>query len=458
MNKNTNRRTILITLSLLLFLSSVSFTLIVKADIPTVYIDPQRITGADVGDTLTINVTVSDVTDLKAWEFRLYYKSSILNATLPPQFDETCLLEQHPDENAKIFPWIVNFTDNYNATHGLILASCTLYDVPDGVSGSGRLTWMEFKAVGSGDSPLDLTYVFPESFSLLFDSNWDPITHTTIDGIVHVGLRDVAITNMEAPRSVPTDSIVKINVTAENQGELSQTFDITLDYDSSPIETKSIIDMPGGGIQTLTFTWDVTSLPIGEYTLRATATQVPGEVDLDDNTYTFELYVGIRDVAVTNTVPSKTVTNDTTIYINVTVENHGEYTETFNVTMYYNAKKIRTQTVTNLTIGSAETLTFTWNTILVPVGSYLISTTATTVPGETNTEDNTHVYGYIIETIKGDVTGDRKVDIYDLYQFARGYDTTPEDPYWNPNCDLNDDGIINLADLFFAARNYNKEI
>jgi len=453
-----NKRIILITLSLLLFLSSVLLTLKVRADTTTVYIDPQRTTGLDVGETIVINVTVSDVTDLKMWEFRLYYKSSVLNATLPPQFDETCLLEQHPNASAKTFPWIANFTDNYNATHGLIVASCTIYGVEDGVSGAGRLTWMEFKAVGTGDSPLDLTDLFPETPGLLVDSNYNRIPHTTIDGVVHVGLRDVAVTEIDAPKSVPRDSVVKINVTAENQGEVSETFDVTLYHDSSPIEEKSIIDMPAGGIQILTFTWDVSSLPIGEYTIKAIATQVPGEIDLADNTNTFELYVGIRDIAVTNTVPSKTVTNDTIVYINVTVANHGEFEETFSVTVRYNTVTIGTETVANLTIGSAETLTFTWNTIPIPAGSYLISAIATTVPGEINTEDNTHIYGYIIETILGDMTGDGKVDILDIATIAKAYGSYPGHLNWNPNADLDNSNKIDILDIAKAAKNYGKEI
>jgi len=456
--RKMNKRIILITLSLLLFLSSVLLTLKVRADTTTVYIDPQRTTGLDVGETIVINVTVSDVTDLKMWEFRLYYKSSVLNATLPPQFDETCLLEQHPNASAKTFPWIANFTDNYNATHGLIVASCTIYGVEDGVSGAGRLTWMEFKAVGTGDSPLDLTDLFPETPGLLVDSNYNRIPHTTIDGVVHVGLRDVAVTEIDAPKSVPRDSVVKINVTAENQGEVSETFDVTLYHDSSPIEEKSIIDMPAGGIQILTFTWDVSSLPIGEYTIKAIATQVPGEIDLADNTNTFELYVGIRDIAVTNTVPSKTVTNDTIVYINVTVANHGEFEETFSVTVRYNTVTIGTETVANLTIGSAETLTFTWNTIPIPAGSYLISAIATTVPGEINTEDNTHIYGYIIETILGDMTGDGKVDILDIATIAKAYGSYPGHLNWNPNADLDNSNKIDILDIAKAAKNYGKEI
>jgi hypothetical protein len=457
-----NKKITLIMLLLLSFLSLASLPNRINANPTTVYIDPQRTTGLDVGNTLTISVAVSTVTDLKAWEFELYYKSSVLNAT-SIHHDETCILKQHPNASAQWYFFVNVWNDTYDPEHGLglVRAAALVYNVPDGVSGSGRLVWIEFTAKEAGDSPLDLTDVFPETPGILIDSKSQRIPHTTIDGIVHVGLRDASITNIEAPKTVPINSIVKINVTAENQGEIPETFDVTLYYDNNQIGATSIIDMPAGGIQILSFTWSTNGLPIGEYTLKATATQVPGEVDLSDNTYIFSpLYMGLRDIALTKITPSKTITNDTTVYINVTAQNNGETgtpSQTFNITLQYGTKTIGTQTIENLTVGSAITLTFTWNTIVVPAGTHLISAIATTVPGETNTENNVAAT-VIIETIKGDVTGDFKVDIYDLYQFARAYNTTPEDPKWNPNCDLNDDERISIGDLYYAAHNYGKEI
>lgn len=443
----------------IVLISCQAYTFKVEAQQTIVYVDPERTTGLNVGETFQVEIKVGNVTGLRGWEVRIFYKSSVLNASAitPPGIHACPFFNEKAPGVYQVYG-IHSYTDNFNATHGQIIAYAALNQTS--VSGSGTLLWVNFTAVGYGDSPIDIGPVW-ELGTILFDLQNDPIQDSTVDGVVHVGLRDVAVTNIEAPKTVPTNSIVKINVTAENQGEVTETFDVTLYYDSKPIETKSLIDMPAGGIKILTFTWDVSGLPIGEYTITAEATQVQGEVDLDDNTYTFDLYVGIRDIAITNTVPSKTVTNDTTVYINVTIENHGEFEETFNVTVYYGGVTIGTQTVANLAIGSAETLTFTWSTFVVPAGSYLITSTATTVPGETNVEDNT--YGLdppviVIETIKGDVDGNFEVDIRDLYQLAKAYGTTPGHPNWNANCDLNDDGKISIKDLFHAARNFGKEI
>jgi hypothetical protein len=455
-----NRKPVLL-ISLFIFLIAAhAYIIKVEAQQTTVYVDPVRITGLNVGETFTIEIKIGNVTDLRGWEIEILYKSSILNASaIPPAAPHMCPFfnEKVPDANQ--VTGIHSYTDNYNATHGQIIVYCGL-PANFSASGSGVLLWVNFTAVGYGDSLIHIKSPF-EGGTMLFDSNTNSIPHLTSDGIVHVGLRDVSITKIEAPKSVPTNSIVKINVTAENQGEVSETFDVTLYYDNNQIGATTILDMPGGGIQILSFTWATSGLPIGEYTLKATATIVPGEVDLSDNTHVFgPVYIGLRDIALTKITPSKTITNDTTVYINVTAQNNGETgtpSQTFNVTVQYGTKTIGTQTVANLPVGSTKTLTFMWNTMAVPAGTYLISAIATTVPGETNTENNV-LATVIIETILGDVTGEGTVDILDIATIAKAYGAYPGRPKWNGNADLDNSNLIDILDIAIAAKNYGKEI
>jgi hypothetical protein len=58
-------------------------------------------------------------------------------------------------------------------------------------------------------------------------------------------------------------------------------------------------------------------------------------------------------------------------------------------------------------------------------------------------------------TILGDINGDGKVDVFDLYALGKAYGSTPEDlGDWNPNADLNDDLIIDSEDLRILNDNY----
>jgi multiple sugar transport system substrate-binding protein len=108
---------------------------------------------------------------------------------------------------------------------------------------------------------------------------------------------------------------------------------------------------------------------------------------------------GSADIAVTNVEPYKTVVGQGySTDIDVTVENEGDFTETFDVTAYYDGNAIGTQTVNNLPSGNSVTLTFTWDTTGVAKGSYTISAHATPVLGETHTADNTFTDGTVTVT------------------------------------------------------------
>ena len=334
-------------LMILLLLTFAVYTVLpqsVDAGTAIVYVDPPLVVGLSVGDTFQVNVTVADVADLYAWSFQFCYKSEILNAsswTLAPAFSLRA-----PD----VVNLVVIWTDNYNGTHGFIQIDCSLIGAVPTFSGATPLATVYFKLKYYGSTVLHL-----QNTMLLDDSVPIPheIPHATADGTVRAGLSDVAVTKM------------------------------TL---------------------------------------------------------------------------SKNFVNDTVVWIDIMVANYGGQYETFNVTLYYGSTEINTRTVKDLAPLTMLNLNFSWDTTPVSKGNYTITAKAHPLPGEANTDDNMLIGGWIMETIRGDVTGDFKVDLKDIYQFARSFGSVLGNPRWNANCDLNNDGQVNLSDVFYAARNYGKQI
>jgi len=102
-----------------------------------------------------------------------------------------------------------------------------------------------------------------------------------------------------------------------------------------------------------------------------------------------------HDVAVLSVTPSKTtVMEGDLVNITVVVENQGTVPETVNVAAYYdkinpNYRIATTKTVQSLEADANASLTFVWNTTDISVlGTYSIWAEASTVLGETDTEDN----------------------------------------------------------------------
>jgi len=54
---------------------------------------------------------------------------------------------------------------------------------------------------------------------------------------------------------------------------------------------------------------------------------------------------------------------------------------------------------------------------------------------------------------RGDVNFDGRVNWKDLCLIWEAMGSTPGDPNWNPNCDINNDGVVNRRDLRIARRN-----
>jgi hypothetical protein len=168
-------------------------------------------------------------------------------------------------------------------------------------------------------------------------------------------------------------------------------------------------------------------------------------------------------VAITDLTPSKTVVGQgLTVKMDVSILNKGNFTETFNVTVYTNSTSITSQTIT-LTSGNSTTLMCTWNTSGFAYGNYTISAYAWPVLGETSTADNNFTGGWVMVSIVGDITGpsgwpDGDCDIRDVSAVARLFGVSSPSPEYNPNFDINGDGDIDIKDVSTVARHYGEHL
>ena len=115
----------------------------------------------------------------------------------------------------------------------------------------------------------------------------DTADNNFTDGEVEVVIpvHDIAIDYIQLP--IPPHVYVGKNATiyvgVENQGHFNETFDVTLYYDSTTIETKTVTDLGGQTLTSLTFKWNTTSVAEDTYTIKAEASVVPGEIETGDN-------------------------------------------------------------------------------------------------------------------------------------------------------------------------------
>jgi len=164
-----------------------------------------------------------------------------------------------------------------------------------------------------------------------------------------------------------------------------------------------------------------------------------------------------HDVAITSVTASVTwVLRNETVTILVEAKNEGDYSETFTVTVYANSTELNFTSVT-VASGDTTTLTFSWNTTNVALGSYTMSAQASTVPDEIDTADNTLIDGTVkVKFLLGDVNGDGKVSLFDAMVVRGVFGSEPGDPNWISEADLNRDNIIDIYDALIIRSQYGK--
>jgi len=252
---------------------------------PVIYVEPSIIT-AEVGETFTINVNVKNITDLFGYDFLLNYTTAVLTAT------EITLGDFFPPD-AMIWYKKINDTAGY-VRYAVTMPPGSQF----GKSGSGTLATIIFTVDSIGESPLYLIADKPPHHILL-NHKGQYIIHSEYDGYFSsVAVHDVAVIDVKPyPTEVLVGESLTINVTVWNQGDFTETFNVTAYYASVPIDTQTVVSLGVGATTTLKFTWNTTDIAEGNYTIRAEASAVVGEGDTADNTYV--------DGIVTITLPLK---------------------------------------------------------------------------------------------------------------------------------------------------------
>jgi hypothetical protein len=141
----------------------------------------------------------------------------------------------------------------------------------------------------------------------------------------------------------------------------------------------------------------------------------------------------------------------------VTVQNQGDLTATFNVTLYVNSIGVATAIVANLLVGTSASCTLTWDTTGFSYGNYTITVKTSILPYEQDTADNTRSGGWVLATVPGDADGNHEVGILDVVKITMCYATSRGQTLYSPNSDLNDNDLINIQDLVICTGHYGQE-
>lgn len=417
------------------------------------YVDPPEIIDPTIlpPTIITINVTVNDVLNMYDYAFKLSYDTEML----------TCFgaIVNRVQGQTAFTPMIL-----IDDGAGFIRVNVTYHApaIPITTNTPLALVTVYFQVDAPGASVLHL------SETELSDPAHQPMEHQTGDGFIMTLIRDVGISNV-----VPSTSwayqgwMVDVDVTANNYGNISESFDVKAYYGSNLIGTIPVVNLASNAAATLTFHWNTSGVAEGNYTISGEATTVPFEFNTTNNFMSdgkVQVFTQIRDVAVMDVTASRTwVFPGQFVNITVTAKNLGDVTESFGLKVYYDTNLLATRSIINLPPGTETIEVFEWNTTdLTPCNNYSISAEATPVPYEFNTTNNLFVDGYVKIRFVGDINGDGKVDMRDVATAAAAFGSHPGTPRWNPDADITGmvylvpDGTVDMRDVALIAKNFGK--
>jgi len=113
-----------------------------------------------------------------------------------------------------------------------------------------------------------------------------------VNGFVEVStkpprlIHDVAVLNVTPSSTlIYIGETVNICVVVKNQGNYTESFNVAASYSNNDIETKFVENLEPNTEKTLIFQWNTQNVAEGNYTLSASTSQVPGEENLENNSY-----------------------------------------------------------------------------------------------------------------------------------------------------------------------------
>lgn len=244
---------------------------------PEISINPSSIVDPSLGpgNTFNVNIVITQAEKLYSWSLNMSWDPAILNVT---EIEEGPFLNQEDTYNT-------TFNTQIHQEEGYLYANCTLEPLDISASGDGTLAILTFFVKTGGTTVLH----FYDTRLLNYDSL--PF-HGVKDGYFGYILRDVALVNVGvSPNKVKAGDSVSITVIAKNEGTMTENFDVAIYYNASFLGRLGISNLDPNAERTLTFSWSTKGLVEGKYGIKAVASEVPEEIDINNNAFIYEYLI-----------------------------------------------------------------------------------------------------------------------------------------------------------------------
>lgn len=340
------------------------------------------------GDTFNISICVQGVTSLCVWQVVLYYNNVTLEAV--DTFEGPFL----NIAGGTVTPEAV-ITNDWNDTQGRVAFGSAIVGQGNGASGNGVLGVMKFVCKSSGESSLTICRQPSQGdafYSYLLDPDLNEMAFQVQDGYVVAGSspHDVAITSVQpSATSVFPGELVSVKIVGKNVGTMTESFNVSVSYDSKIVGIETLADMAPEEERTLDFVWNTSGLQPGTYVIKGLASVISGEIVVSNNIYV-DSSVTIKppyDLVVSLYTPTHFKVGQPSM-LGATISNIGWATSdsVVELRLLIGENVVNSTVLTRLEPGNSWQVTYTWVPALE--GRYDLKAYAPPPPDEGITSNN----------------------------------------------------------------------
>lgn len=229
-------------------------------------------------------------------------------------------------------------------------------------------TW-NTEEVSAGNHEIVVSHTFDDDFT---DNNSQSVTiYIAEEASSNI---DLTLSEISTPDSVLLGEDTSIDITISNSGDTDITDDITVsltdETDDAEIDSEIVNGLDAGEETTVTFTWSTNGASTGDHDLVASHDFADDDESNNSETATVTVYEEEQsetsDLSITVTDSPEFVTQGDTAFVDVEIENLGEFdiSQTITISLTHHGIEEAESVVFSdgLTIGSTATFTLEWAT------------------------------------------------------------------------------------------------
>ena len=121
-----------------------------------------------------------------------------------------------------------------------------------------------------------------DEYVYVYEINVQPAHDLSVLPPIRVGIKGTGVISKGTATVAPGEEIT-ITVCVKNEGTVAENFTVTAYSNNTTINKQTVTNLAADNSETLDFIWDTTKTTEGSYILKAEASQLTGETDIEDN-------------------------------------------------------------------------------------------------------------------------------------------------------------------------------